>query len=64
MFSQGCVGCEGMTEHGHASPIGNPSIWVRVAGQMGVKLSISVFQSVGRGMMGTEEACVVGCESK
>ena len=53
-----------MTEHGHASPIGMPSIWVRVAGQMGVRLSISVFQRVGRGMMGTDEAWVVGWERR
>ena len=53
-----------MTEHGQASPMGNPSICVREAGQMGVKLSMRVFQSVGRGMMGTDEACVVGCESR
>jgi hypothetical protein len=64
MFSQGWVGCEGMTEHGHASPIEIPSICVRVAGQMGVRLSMSVFHSVGSGIMGTEEAWVVGCDSK
>lgn len=56
MFSQGCVGWDGITEHGHASPMGIPSIWVRVAGQIGVKLSMSVFQRVGRGTIGTEEA--------
>jgi hypothetical protein len=60
MFSQGCVGCDGMTEQGHASPMGTPSICVLVAGQMGVRLSMSVFHSVGNGMMGTDEACVVG----
>jgi hypothetical protein len=53
-----------MTEQGHASPMGTPSICVRVAGQMGVRLSISVFHRVGRGMMGTEEAWVVGCDSR
>lgn len=41
-----------------------PSICVRVAGQIGVRLSMRVFHSVGKGMMGTDDACVVGCESK
>jgi hypothetical protein len=56
MFSQGCVGCEGITEQGHASPIEMPSICVRVAGQMGDRLSMRVSQSVGSGIIGTEEA--------
>jgi len=64
MFSHGWVGCDGMTEHGQASPMGTPSICVLVAGQMGVKLSMRVFQSVGRGIMGTDDACVVGCERR
>lgn len=64
MFSHGCVGCEGITEQGHASPRGIPSICVREAGQMGARLSMRTFQSVGRGMIGTEEACVDGCERR
>lgn len=56
MFSQGWVGCEGMMEQGQASPMGMPSMIVRVAGQMGARPSIRTFQKVGRGTMGTEEA--------
>jgi hypothetical protein len=37
-----------------------PSICVRVDGQMGDRLSMRVFQNVGMGMMGTEDACVEG----
>lgn len=64
MFSHGFVGWEGMTEHGHASPREMPSICVRVFGQMGDRPSIKAVQRVGRGIMGTEEACVVGWDSK
>jgi hypothetical protein len=64
MFSQGCVGCEGMTEHGHASPIEMPSICVLVDGQIGDKLSMSTFHRVGSGIMGTDDACVDGWDSK
>jgi hypothetical protein len=64
MFSHGCVGCDGMTEHGQASPMGTPSICVLVAGHIGVKLSMSVFHSVGRGMIGTDDAWVVGWERR
>jgi len=56
MFSQGCVGWEGMIEHRQASPIEMPSICVRVDGQIGDRPSIKTDHSVGRGMIGTEEA--------
>ena len=64
MFSQGCVGWEGMTEHRQASPIETPSICVRVDGQMGDRPSIKTDHSVEMGIIGTEEAWVEGCESR
>lgn len=61
MDSQGVEGCEGIMERGHASPRETLLMRVRVEGQMGIRESISVFQSVGSKMTGTAAAMVVGC---
>lgn len=53
-----------MTERGHASPIDTPSICVRDDGQIGARDSIKKFQNVGKRTIGTEDACVLGCESR
>jgi hypothetical protein len=63
MFSQG-GGDDGIAEQGHASPIDTPSIRVRVAGQIVDKPSIRTDQSVGSGIIGTEEAWVEGCDRR
>lgn len=49
-----------MEERGQASPRGVPSTAVREEGHMGARPSIRTDQRVGRTMMGTEEAWVVG----
>lgn len=65
MFFHGSAGGEaGMAWHGHASPKLIPSICVLLAGQMLDNPSMSTDQSVGREMIGTDEACVVGCERR
>ena len=61
MFSHGCAGgLEGIEEHGQASPRGMPFTCVRVAGQISDSPSIKTNQSVGRGTIGADAACVVG----
>lgn len=65
MDSHGCAGGErGRSEHGHASPMLSPSIFVREGGQIEAKPSIKIDHSVVIGTMGTDEANVDGCESK
>lgn len=54
----------GMAEHGQASPIDIPSNWVREDGQIDERPSISTVHKVDRGMMGTDEAMVEGCEMR
>jgi hypothetical protein len=60
MDSQGALGCEGMMLKGQASPRLTLLMRVRVEGQIGARESMRVVHSVGRGMIGTEEATVVG----
>lgn len=63
MFSHDCAGGEaGIVVHGQASPRDTPSTIVLVAGQMLDSPSMSTDHNVGSGMIGTELACVVGCE--
>jgi hypothetical protein len=65
MVSQGCVvGRTVIVERGQASPSEVPSRAVRDGGQIGARPSMSTDQRVGRGTIGTEEAWVVGCESR
>ncbi len=65
MVSQGCVfGKTGIVERGQASPREVPSRVVRDWGQIGARPSMSTDHRVGRGTIGTEEAWVVGCESR
>jgi hypothetical protein len=47
-------------ERGHASPSEVLFMVVRVEGQIGAKDDIRVSQKVGRRIIGTEEAWVVG----
>ena len=54
----------GMVLNLQASPMGWPSMTVREAGQIGARPSMSTFQRVVRGTMGTEEAWVDGCEMR
>jgi hypothetical protein len=69
MFSHGAPGGEGgRDEQGQASPRGVPFTEARPdekeVGQMGARPSMRTVQSVGSGMMGTEEARVRGCERR
>jgi hypothetical protein len=65
MFSQACAGGEaGSEEQGQASPRGVPLICVRVDGQIGARPSMSTDQRVGRGTIGIDAACVVGCAKR
>ena len=65
MVSQGCVvGRTGIVERGQASPREVSSRFVRDGGQIGARPSMRTDQRVGRGTIGTEEACVVGCERR
>jgi hypothetical protein len=65
IVSQGwVVGRRGRRASGQASPREVPSRVVREGGQMGAKPSMRTDQRVGRGMMGTEEAWVVGWERR
>ena len=59
MFSQGLAGgAGGIAVQGQASPMDMPSTWVRVVGQMGDKPSIKTVHKVGKGTIGTDDACV------
>jgi hypothetical protein len=63
MVSQGCDCGErdfSSVLRGQASPSGTPSMLVRVAGQIGARPSIRTDHRVGRGMMGMEDARVLG----
>ena len=63
MFSHCWAGGDaGIVEQGQASPRGSPAMLVLVAGQILDKPSISTDHSVGSGTIGTDDACVVGCE--
>lgn len=53
------AGC-GMDEQGQASPREMPLMAVLDCGQIGAKPDMSKFQSVGRGTIGIDEACVEG----
>jgi hypothetical protein len=53
-----------MVDNGQASPSDVPSMVVRAAGQIGPSPSIKTDHSVGSRTIGTEEACVVGCEMR
>ena len=65
MVSHGwVVASEGRVESGQASPREVSSRFVRDGGQIGARPSMSTDQRVGRGTIGTEEACVVGCERR
>jgi hypothetical protein len=67
MVSQGAepgVEFAGMVERGQASPREVESISVREGGHIGARPSISTCQRVGSGTIGTEDACVVGCDKK
>lgn len=62
--SHGALGCEGMMLKGQASPRLMLLIRVRVDGQIGARESMRVVHNVGRGMMGTDKATVVGWASR
>jgi len=65
MVSQGwVVGRRERRARGQASPREVPSRLVREGGQIGARPSMRTDQRVGSGTMGTEEAWVVGCESR
>ena len=65
MLSHGEEGGDGgMDEQGQASPRETPSIRVREDGQTPDRPFMRTVQRVGTVMMGTEEAWVVGCESR
>jgi hypothetical protein len=53
-----------MVESGHASPREVESICVREEGQIEARPSTKTCQRVGSGTIGTEDACVVGCDRK
>ena len=53
-----------MDEHGHASPRETPFTCVLDAGQMPARLSTRTFHRVGIMMIGTDEACVDGWDSR
>ena len=65
MVSHGCEGGEGgIEELGQASPRDTPSICVRVEGHTVERLFMRRSQRVGMVMIGTEVACVDGCERR
>lgn len=51
-------------ERGQASPSETPESCVLEGGQMGARPSMRMCHSVGRGTIGTEEACVDGWERR
>ena len=65
MVSQFWAGGEsGMLEQNQESPSDTPLTWVRVSGQIAERPSIRTAHKVGRGIMGIDAACVLGCDSK
>lgn len=54
----------GREEHGQASPMETPSTCVRDEGQMLPNPSMRTLHNVGMVTIGTDDARVVGCDSK